>query len=74
MIDWKTYPKVDACYAETDGLVLTARPQGQWSVHDTKRRFPAVGSNLMGLMDGTMETAKENAAMAANEMLTKTNQ
>ena len=73
MTMWKRYPKTKAEYAEKDGLVLTARPNGAWSVHDTKHRSPAMHSVGCGLVgdpaEWTIEEARANAEANAELIL-----
>ena len=72
-MNWTHYPKVDAQYCEWNNLVLTARPNGAWSVHDTTRKIKPRTSILSGVMgdpkNWNLEAAKQKAEEAAQEML-----
>lgn len=70
---WHSYPKVDAQYCEWNNLVLTARPNGAWSVHDTTFEIKPRNSIMSGILgdpkNWNLEVAKRKAEEAAHEML-----
>ena len=71
-MNWSKYPKAEGFYAEADSMILTAWPNGSWSVHDPLERVWCRNSNMITVLgepsERNIETAKEKAELAALEM------
>jgi hypothetical protein len=71
MTTWKKYANSDGHYCEIHGMVMTAWPNGSWSVHDTLGNLGSRSSTLAPIITpkANLETAKQAAEAALNAML-----
>jgi hypothetical protein len=72
MSTWTQYPNRWGWYREMDGLVLTARENGAWSVHDPLGETPAKCSTMAPALSPGLERAMRSAESAAKELLERT--